>query len=202
MAALIPPPKFRAFDANGDPLNGGKVYTYEAGTTTPKTTYTDADAGTPNANPVILDAQGYANIWGVGSYKIVVRDSNDVLISETDDIFIAAATALYSDQTAVLTAGYTTDGENAGTKTAGTFTPDPTLGNMQYYVNGGVHTLNPPAANCTMILQITNNASAGAITTSAFTKVNGSFTVVNGDDFFCNITKLNGFSRLTIERLQ
>jgi len=30
------------FDNNGTPLSGGKLYAYEAGTTTPKTTYTSA----------------------------------------------------------------------------------------------------------------------------------------------------------------
>lgn len=202
MAALAPYPRFRAFDANGDPLAGGKVYFYEAGTTTPKDTYTDEGAGTPNANPVILDAEGYADIWGGGSYKIVLKDSNDATISTTDNIYINASTALASDMTAELTVGYTAAGYNAGTKTTGTFTPDPALGNMQYAVNGGAHTLAPPAANCTIILQYTNNASAGAITTSGFTSVFGSFTTTNGDDFICDITKLNGFSRLSISRLQ
>ena len=41
MASPISYPKFQAFDSNGDPLSGGKVYTYQPGTSTPMTTYSD-----------------------------------------------------------------------------------------------------------------------------------------------------------------
>lgn len=80
-------PKVRFFDNNGDPLAGGKVYSYEAGTSTPKNTYTDSTGSTANANPVILDADGYANIWlDTGDYKIVLTDADDVTIFTTDDV--------------------------------------------------------------------------------------------------------------------
>lgn len=90
MAELIPVVKFREFDDNGDPLAGGKVYTYEAGTTTPKATYTDSGAGTPNANPVILDAEGRADIWLDGAYKILLKDADDVTIYTVDNVQSAA----------------------------------------------------------------------------------------------------------------
>lgn len=84
MASNAPAPRFRFF-TSGDtgvpvrPLVGGKVYTYEAGTTTPKITYKDAAGTIPNTNPVILNSRGEADIWlGTGAYKIEVRDSTDV----------------------------------------------------------------------------------------------------------------------------
>jgi microcystin-dependent protein len=87
MATLLPVPKARFFDASGAPLAGGKAYFYEAGTTTPKATYTDYSGTVPNANPVILDSQGYANIWlGTSLYKIVLTDANDVQIYTVDNI--------------------------------------------------------------------------------------------------------------------
>lgn len=48
------------FTNAGMPLNGGKIYTYLAGTTTPVTTYPDSsgDSGSPNANPIVLNAYG------------------------------------------------------------------------------------------------------------------------------------------------
>jgi hypothetical protein len=52
MATLLTFPLFRAFDPNGLPLAGGKVYTYAAGTSTPLATYTDQAGSTTNANPV------------------------------------------------------------------------------------------------------------------------------------------------------
>jgi hypothetical protein len=74
-------PIFRAFDSNGNPLSFGKVYTYEAGTSTPKATYTTSSLMTQNTNPVILDAEGYpesGGIWLDGIYKIDLYDQNDV----------------------------------------------------------------------------------------------------------------------------
>lgn len=84
--ALLPLPKARFFDASGAPLAGGKVYTYVAGTTTPKTSYTDSTGATPNANPVILDAAGEANIWLEGNYKIVLKNSSDVTQWTVDNV--------------------------------------------------------------------------------------------------------------------
>jgi hypothetical protein len=74
------------FDDNGDPLAGGKLYAYAAGTTTPKDTYTTAAGGTANANPVILDAAGRATIFLSGSYKFTLHTSADVLVKTTDNV--------------------------------------------------------------------------------------------------------------------
>jgi hypothetical protein len=62
-AMLTPSPKVQFFDANGEPLVGGKLYTYAAGTSSPLATYTDSTGNTANANPVILDSRGEANVW-------------------------------------------------------------------------------------------------------------------------------------------
>ena len=99
--------------------------------------------------------------------------------------------------------GYSATPYNAGTKSSGTFTPDEANGNFQYCVNGGAFTLAPPTNNCTLVLQVTNNGSAGTITTSGFTKVSGYVpTTTNGDDFIAFITKINGFSHLAWQELQ
>lgn len=77
-AAFIIYPKFQAFIA-GVPASGAKVFTYAAGTTTKQTTYTTPAAGTPNANPVVLDSRGEANICLDSTllYKIVLAPSTD-----------------------------------------------------------------------------------------------------------------------------
>jgi len=94
MATLITQPLFRVFDADGAPLAGGKLFFYEAGTTTPKDTYTDSGAGTANANPVILDAEGAAQVWGDGTYKVVIKDSADATLSTVDDINVPGLPAV------------------------------------------------------------------------------------------------------------
>ena len=94
MAKLAPQGPFRALTNNGAPLAGGKLYTYEAGTSTPKTTYTTAAGTSANANPVILDANGYANVWlDSGAYKFILKDSADVTLWTIDDIQGEASTA-------------------------------------------------------------------------------------------------------------
>ena len=82
-------PKFQAFDQLGQPLANGKLYTYEAGTTTPKATYSDAALSSPNANPIVLNARGEAMIFGTGTYKFRLDDENDVTIWTEDDISAA-----------------------------------------------------------------------------------------------------------------
>jgi hypothetical protein len=87
MASLTPTPKQQIYGSDGNPLVGGKIYTYAAGTTTPLATFTDAGAGTANTNPIILNSLGQANIWlGSSSYKFSVFTSADVLLYTVDNI--------------------------------------------------------------------------------------------------------------------
>lgn len=85
---LAPVIRQRYFDSNGNPLAGGKLYTYQAGTSTPQATYTDEAGGAPNTNPVILDASGEASVWldPELSYKFVLKDSSDVTQWSEDNV--------------------------------------------------------------------------------------------------------------------
>lgn len=94
MADLTPFPKFQGFDLNGDPLSGGLLYTYTAGTTTPKATYTDEAGAVPNTNPVVLDSRGEAVVrLASGNYKFVLQDSLGNAIWTVDNIAPAAASS-------------------------------------------------------------------------------------------------------------
>ena len=70
---------YQSFLTNGLPNNGGFIYTYAAGTSTPTATYTTNTGGTPNANPIPLSADGRPpqEIWLTDgtAYKLVITDS-------------------------------------------------------------------------------------------------------------------------------
>lgn len=92
MALLLNSPYSYFTDTNGNPLNGGKVYTYAAGTTTPQNTYTDSTGTVAASNPIVLDSSGRAAIWGSGNYKIVVKDSSGVTLYTTDNVALSSGT--------------------------------------------------------------------------------------------------------------
>jgi hypothetical protein len=86
MAVLMTPPFMQFDDDNGSPLAGGKIYTYAAGTTTPKATYTDASGNIAAQNPIILDSAGRSVVWVLGSYKFTITDANDNVIRTVDNV--------------------------------------------------------------------------------------------------------------------
>lgn len=94
-ATALVNPKARFFDANGAPLVGGKLYAYVGGTvSTPQDTYTTQAGNVANTNPVVLDANGEANIWLSGNYKLVLKNSAGVqqwAIDNVQDYAVASA---------------------------------------------------------------------------------------------------------------
>ena len=77
-------------DSNGEPLTGGLIYTYLAGTSTPATTYTNSAGTANNTNPIVLNSAGRtpAEIWLDGGvvYKFILKDSALVQIGSYDNI--------------------------------------------------------------------------------------------------------------------
>ena len=126
------------FDGNGNPLSGGKLYTYGAGTTTPQATYTSSAGVTLHSNPIILDAAGRvpgsSEIWLADNaiYKFVLKDSNDVLQAAWDQITgINSNFVNYTTETEVQTA---TAGQTVFTLTSVTYQPG--TGNLTVFVDG------------------------------------------------------------------
>lgn len=115
MANLCPYLKFKETDSNGDPLSGGKLYSYIAGTSTPLGTYTDESGATPNSNPVILDASGRADVWlsAASVYKFALYDSNDNLIWTVDDISGGSASTVSTTSWGAWSEHAVTDGQSA-----------------------------------------------------------------------------------------
>lgn len=75
------------FDSVGETIAGGKLNTYEAGTSTPLATYADEALTTPLANPVVADGSGkFSEIFLLNQdYKLVLTDADDVVIWTVDN---------------------------------------------------------------------------------------------------------------------
>jgi len=79
------------FDNTGLPLNGGLIYTYQAGSTTPLATYTDVNGTIANSNPIVLDSSGRtpSEIWLTYgfNYKFVVQTSAGITLGTYDNLY-------------------------------------------------------------------------------------------------------------------
>ncbi|MCE7073696.1 hypothetical protein LZG74_25525 [Dyadobacter sp. CY327] len=97
MAVLMTPPYLEFQDADGQPLTGGKVFTYASGTSDPKAAFSDSSESVQLPNPIILDAAGRAVIWISGSYKFVITDALNNIIRTVDNVTSFNATAAASN---------------------------------------------------------------------------------------------------------
>lgn len=81
-------PKVRVFTPNGAVAAGYKLFYYISGTTTPQDTFSNAGLTTPNANPVILDANGEAIVFSAAGtvYTIALHDASDTPIWSVDGV--------------------------------------------------------------------------------------------------------------------
>lgn len=167
MANLAPPLKFTAWDSSGNPLAGGKLYTYVAGTTTPKATYTDSGLGTPNANPVILNSRGEASVWLSGAYQLVLKDASDVTIYSQDNVTDALTNSTISgtltiSSTAVTWSGNPTHSGNHTFSGNVSVQGNTTLGNAgtdTVTTNGNI-TVNAPTSGNTVTVSQVSGAAA------------------------------------------
>ena len=79
------------FDNTGLPLNGGLIYTYQAGSSTALATYTDVGGTIANSNPIVLDSSGRSTneIWLTYGYyyKFVVKTSAGSTLGTYDNIY-------------------------------------------------------------------------------------------------------------------
>lgn len=98
------------FDDNGNPLSGGLLYSYAAGTTTPKASFTSSSGSVAHTNPIVLNSGGRipsGEIWLTANepYKFVLQNSSAVLIATWDNIYgingISAPVANVTDYGAV-----------------------------------------------------------------------------------------------------
>ena len=88
---------FQFLTTTGLPLNGGLIYTYQAGSSTPLATYTDVNGTTANTNPIVLGTDGRPQneIWLTYgyNYKFILKDSDGVTIQSYDNLYGIIGTA-------------------------------------------------------------------------------------------------------------
>jgi len=128
---VMPSPYQTLFDNNGDPMAGGLVWTYAAGTSTPYPTYTDVTLTVANSNPIVADSAGRFTAWlpPATSYKFVfegaaVPPAHGPVIRTIDNVTPVPSLSGYVDlpvtageALGALTVAYLSDG--TGGKTAG-----------------------------------------------------------------------------------
>lgn len=75
-------------NASGEPCAGGSLTFTNTGTTTPKAVYTDKANTISATNPHTLNSQGRptTDLWGSGSYRVVLKDSGGATIWSRDDV--------------------------------------------------------------------------------------------------------------------
>lgn len=168
-------------------VGNGTTWVAESGATA-RTSLGVGTGDSPQFTAINLGHASDTTITRVSSGLIAVEGSN-VLMAGTEN--------------QAVTGGATVTSKSLGTQSSGTLTLD--LGDcaLQHYTNGGAHTLAPGSVTSSAIIDITNNGSAGAITTSGWTKVAGdSFTTTNAHKFRCHCSVGNGGSLLVVQALQ
>jgi hypothetical protein len=130
------------FTDDGVPLTGGLIYSYAAGTSTPKATYTSSSGNTAHTNPIILNSAGRVpggEIWLTpGTYKFILATSTNVTIATYDNVSSVGAS---------LTANFT--GTGAQTTFVLPFAP---ISNTQVYINGVYQNKNTYSISNTAII--------------------------------------------------
>lgn len=91
--SLLPEPVQSYEDSAGNPLNGGQLFTYSAGTLTPKATYQDAAGAIPNTNPIVLNERGEATLYGSGNYRMILKNALGATIWDRDNVTASAELA-------------------------------------------------------------------------------------------------------------
>ncbi len=137
-----------------------------------------------------------------------VKDEDDMSSDSatalsTQQAIKAYVDALLTTENQALTGGATVTSKNLGTQSSGTLTLDMGDRPLQHATNNGAHTLAPGTVKGSCLVDIVNGASAGAITTSGWTKVAGdSFDTTNGNKFRCHCSVGEQGSLLIVQAMQ
>lgn len=81
---IFPWPVFTGIK-NGQPIIGGKLWSFVPSTSTPKATFHDPFFTVANENPVVLNDQGQHIVYLEGQYDLRLYDDTDVLVWSVDN---------------------------------------------------------------------------------------------------------------------
>lgn len=197
MSELSPVLKQRFFNSNGVPLAGGLLYSYAAGTTTPLATYTDETGLTPNTNPVVLDANGQADVWMASSnYKFMLTDPLGIVQWTVDNVegvngkVSAAVTAALAEIILPIVNGGTGQTTAAAAMTA--LSPITTTGDMIYSPSGATNARLPIGTDG-KTLMAADTVPTYLSTNSGFTNA-GFKTTVGSNALTITLTQADGSS--------
>jgi hypothetical protein len=173
----------------GLPLSGGKLYSYQAGSSTPLATYTTVSGLIANANPIILGTDGRApnEIWLTFgyNYKFILQDANNATIATYDDIYGILGTIpavasvlptgmilLWSGSIGSIPAGFLLcDGNNS--------TPD--LRNRFVVGAGSTYSVNQTGGSADAIVVSHTHTATSVVTDPGHNHLGSVYNYYNGD---------------------
>lgn len=132
-----------------------------------------------------------AGAWG-GWVSFVLATGAQTIAGNKTLTGATTFSALASFLEMALGGGVVATSVSDGTKSSGTYTPTPVGGNFKHIANNGAFTLAAPsvAGAYSLLIEITNDAAAGAISFSGFSKVIGdTLNTTSANKFQIGITK-------------
>ena len=176
-ATTLLPNGEQCFQKATGPISSGSINMYIPSTTTTKTTWKDSGQITANTNPIQLDANGCAIIYGIGSYRQQVFDGPVVGGVTTGNLIFDLTTTDTSATNNVFWAGLAGGTPNAITVVdAGFNSTDGSVINFTALsTNTAATTLNPSLVGNIPVLKI---SSAGPVALSGGEIVAGNPTSV------------------------
>jgi hypothetical protein len=180
------------FDNTGLPLNGGLIYTYQAGSTTPLATYTDVNGTIANSNPIVLDSSGRppSQIWLTYgfNYKFVVQTSAAVTLGTYDNIYGIIGVATTSTGTTIPTGMISLWYGSIGSVPLGWYLCDgtngtPDLRNSFIVGAGSTYAVGATGGSANAIVVSHTHTATSVVTDPSHTHTMNSSTVNSGGDF-------------------
>ncbi|MGC4008857.1 MAG: hypothetical protein QM805_07700 [Pseudomonas sp.] len=160
-------------------------------------------AGAPDLVPYFTAADVLASMTVTSFARSFLDDVDAAAVRTTIGAQAAGSYVLASGDN--LTGGFTSNVDDDGTFSTGTYTPTPVGGNFKTISNAGAFTLAAPVVSgaYNIVIQMTNASGAGAVTFTGFTALFGqSLTTIVSNVFRIHIAKIGSVITATVEGMQ